>query len=203
MIKQPASPSREQIAILEPFCGLDLKDISVVSGPHEAQRALEKLSQYHLIGFDTESRPTFRKDEVSQGPHILQFSTLENAWIFQANCKDSIPAIIELLQSPGILKIGFGLKDDLKFITRKFGVEPQGIIDLNHSFKQLGHKNTIGAKTAIAMLFSQKLSKSKKTTTSDWSRPNLTEKQILYAANDSYAALRVYLALQNSAHATP
>ncbi|MDK3156735.1 3'-5' exonuclease [Kamptonema cortianum] len=197
-------PSREEIQSLPSFSGLRLDQISVIETAHAAQMALAEMSLEDCLGFDTESKPVFKKDQQSKGPHIVQFATAQRAWIFHAHKSDTLPAVIQLLASPQILKIGFGLKDDLIYIVRKFGVEPAGIVDLNHSFKHLGHKNTIGAKTAIAMLFGQKLAKSKKVTTSDWSRPILSDNQILYAANDAYAAIRVYRELQNrSALPTP
>lgn len=198
----PTVPHRDEIAQLEPFIGLGLESICVVEDKVQADQAFDEMTREKSLGFDTESRPTFRKNQVSDGPHILQFSTENKAWIFHSHCQESLPAVIKLLESNALLKIGFGLKDDLKYITRKFGVDPQGIIDLNHSFHRLGHKNTIGAKTAIALFFNQKLQKSKKVTTSDWSRPTLSEKQILYAANDAYAALLVYLELERQSSAS-
>ncbi len=176
--------------------GLELECVQVVGSAEEAQQVAAELRQYQALGFDTESRPTFVKNEQSRGPHVLQFATPQRAYIFQSHRPECHPAITELLAAGEIAKIGFGLKDDLKFISNKFGIEPKGVVDLNDTFGDLGYKNQVGARAAIAMLFRKKLLKSRSTTTSDWSARALTERQILYAANDAYAALQVFHALQ-------
>jgi ribonuclease D len=192
---RPTPPRREEINRLEPYAGLGLERIQVVGTAEEARQAFEELQRHQVLGFDTESKPTFRKHERSAGPHVLQFATPERAYLFQAHRAEGRGAIAALLEAEGIAKVGFGLRDDLRFIAGKFGIEPRGIVDLNDTFGELGYRNQVGARTAIAMLFGRRFQKSKSTTTSDWSAHALTEKQLLYAANDAYAALQVYLAL--------
>lgn len=196
MKKPPPPPNKEEIGQLDAYVGLALEQVWVIATAEEAEQAMAELRQHPVLGFDTESRPTFVKNEKSRGPHVLQFATPEKAYIFQSHRTECHPAITELLGAEGIAKIGFGLKDDLKFIVEKFGIEPRGVVDLNGTFGELGYKNQVGARAAIAMLFRKKLLKSRSTTTSDWSARTLTEKQILYAANDAFAALQVYHALE-------
>ena len=87
--------------------------------------------------------------------------------------------------------------DDIKRIEGKFRIQLQSIIDLDHIFKRtIGMKNSVGVKTAIAILFNRRFIKSHKATTSNWSDKELSEKQLLYAANDAFAALVVYGALK-------
>ena len=150
------------------------------------------------VGFDTESKPTFHKGQVSEGPHVLQFATTEKAFIFQSHCVESHPAIMELLRSTALMKIGFGLGGDLHQISNRFGIRPGSIVDLDRSFKQLGYRNAVGAKSAVAMLFNRRFLKSKSVTTSNWAMKELTERQLLYAANDAYAALKVFHALREA-----
>jgi ribonuclease D len=152
--------------------------------------------QAEVVGFDTESKPTFQKGEQSAGPHVLQFATVEKAFIFHTHVSESEDAIIELLVSERLTKIGFDLKGDLQQISRRFGVRPAAVVDLGRSFRQLGYRNTIGATSAVAMLFNQRLHKSKSITTSNWATRKLSERQLLYAANDAYAAIRVFHALK-------
>lgn len=197
---KPPPPRKEEIGQLEPYVGLGLEQVWVVSSAEEARQAVAELRQHQALGFDTESRPTFVKKEQSRGPHVLQFATPQRAYIFQSHRTECHPAITELLAAEEPAKIGFGLKDDLKFISNKFGIEPRGVVDLNSTFGELGYKNQVGARAAIAMLFRKKLLKSRSTTTSDWSARTLTEKQILYAANDAYAALQVFHALKRRPH---
>ncbi len=181
---------------MEPFEGLQMDSVFVVSTGRQANIALKELKTAQVVGFDTESKPTFHKGQKSEGPHVLQFATLHKAFIFHSHIVESHPAIIELLQADSITKIGFDLRGDLRQISDRFGIHPASIVDLGRSFKQLGYRNTIGATSAIAMLFKRRLHKSKSVTTSNWAARELTERQLLYAANDAYAAIQVFHALQ-------
>jgi ribonuclease D len=182
---------------------LDLERVFVVTNKRQAGIALEELTEASVVGFDTESKPTFQKGEKSEGPHVLQFATTEKAFIFQSHIEESHSAILELLKSENLTKIGFGLDGDLTQIASRFGIRPSSIIDLDSSFRKLGYRNAVGAKTAIAMFFNRKLTKSKSITTSNWGALELTDRQLLYAANDAYAALQVFHALRNDTlHAT-
>jgi len=193
-IKSP--PPKAEIAAMEPFSGLGLDSVFVVSDERQARIACEELMQAGTVGFDTESKPTFRKGEQSEGPHVLQFATVEKAFIFHSHVTESQEVVIELLASAQLSKIGFDLKGDLRQISQRFGIRPASIVDLGRSFRQLGYRNTIGATSAVAMLFQRRLHKSKSITTSNWAAPRLSERQLLYAANDAYAAIRVFHALQ-------
>ncbi|RPJ34897.1 MAG: 3'-5' exonuclease domain-containing protein 2 [Verrucomicrobiaceae bacterium] len=189
-------PAKTEIATMEPFAGLSLEDVFVVSSERQARLACEELMRAEVVGFDTESKPTFRKGEQSEGPHVLQFATVEKAFIFHAHVSGSQDAIIELLVSARLTKIGFDLKGDLQQISQRFGIRPASVVDLGRSFRQLGYRNTVGATSAVAMLFNRRLDKSKAITTSNWAARELNERQLLYAANDAYAAIRVFHALQ-------
>jgi ribonuclease D len=101
----------------------------------------------------------------------------------------------DLLAHPGIVKAGFGLGDDRKRIIQKLGIEPQGILELNTVFHQRGYRKDMGVKGAVAVLFNQRFMKSKKAATSNWANAQLSESQVVYAANDAYAAIRVWIAL--------
>lgn len=196
-------PHKSDIAELELFEGLGIKQVFVVSSERQAGLALKELMSAGTVGFDTESKPTFLKGQKSEGPHVLQFATLEKAFIFQAHYSESHPVIIELLQSAELTKIGFGLGGDLHQISNRFGIRPAAIVDLDRSFRKQGYRNAVGAKSAIAMFFNRKLLKSKSVTTSNWAAKNLTERQLLYAANDAYAAIKIFHALRAAPQETP
>lgn len=189
------TPDKTQIALLEPFDRLNLGQIQIIATAAQAAQALKDLDGVTALGFDTESKPTFAKNEVSSGPHIVQFSTLKRAWIFQledAACRRVTGA---LLESPAIVKAGFGLGDDRRRIIDKLGVDLQGVLDLNHVFLDRGYRKDMGVRGAVAVLFNKRFIKSKKAATSNWSNPRLSEAQLVYAANDAYAAMRVFDAL--------
>lgn len=181
--------------LLPPYDGISLADVRMVRTADDAAQALADMLDRDVIGFDTESKPTFRKGEESTGPHLLQFATDDTAYLFQSGRPDALapllPALRALLESPTLLKVGFGLTDDLKRIRAKLGIEPQNVLDLSTALR-IDKKHTLGAKTAVARYFGRTLQKSRRITTTNWSLPNLTDKQILYAADDAHVALRVY-----------
>ncbi len=191
-----ATPDKDAIALLPPFERLGLDRITLVSTGTQAREAQSQLLDAKAWGFDTESKPTFRVGEQSDGPHILQLSTAERAWVFQLHegaCRD---VAAELLALAGMVKAGFGLGDDRKRIIEKLGIEPQGILELNTVFHQRGYRKDMGVKGAVAVLFNERFIKSKKAATSNWANARLSESQLVYAANDAYAAYRVWEALK-------
>ncbi|MBC7468654.1 MAG: 3'-5' exonuclease domain-containing protein 2 [Ramlibacter sp.] len=186
------TPGKEQIALLEPFEQLGLDRIELVHSAAHAREAVAELALAGVLGFDTESKPTFVKDQVSEGPHILQLATRERAWIFQLHDLACREIAAELLAVPGLIKAGFGLGDDRKRIVIKLGVEPAGVLELNTVFRDRGYRKDMGVKGAVAVLFNRRYIKSKKAATSNWANPRLTPAQLVYAANDAWAAIRVY-----------
>jgi ribonuclease D len=195
MTKHHPTPDKEQIALLAPFERLNLHQIQLVANAQQAACALQALAGAQALGFDTESKPTFVRNEASTGPHIVQLSTLERAYIFQLEDAECRRAVAVLLEAEQIIKAGFGLGDDRRRIIHKLGVDPQGVLDLNTVFRERGYRKDMGVRGAVAVLFNQRFLKSRKATTSNWANVHLQESQLIYAANDAYAALRVYRAL--------
>jgi ribonuclease D len=189
------TPDKDAIALLPEFGRLGLDRITLVNTGAQAQAALQALSLARAWGFDTESKPTFTVGEVSDGPHVLQLSTPERAWVFQLQDADCRAVAAQLMAMPGIVKAGFGLGDDRKRILHKLGVEPAGVLELNQVFRERGYRKDMGVKGAVAVMFGQRFIKSKKAATSNWAAPRLSEGQLVYAANDAYAAIRVLNAL--------
>jgi ribonuclease D len=195
MNERLATPDKEAIALLDPFTGLGLHQIQLVSTAAHAQQALQVLGGASVLGFDTESKPTFERHEISDGPHIVQLATMDQGYIFQLHDAGCRQALAQLLESPSITKAGFGLGDDRRRIVSKLGVDLQGVLDLNMIFNQRGYRKDMGVRGAVALMFNQRFLKSRKATTSNWAKPELSSSQLSYAANDAYAALRVYMAL--------
>lgn len=195
MTEHLPTPDKEHINLLDSFDRLDMQQIQLVATAEQAKAALKALQGEKALGFDTESKPTFAKNEVSTGPHIVQLATLQKAWIFQLEDAECRRTVGLLLESPHIIKAGFGLGDDKKRITYKLGVDLQGVLDLNTVFRAKGYRQDMGVRGAVAVLFNKRFIKSKKASTSNWANTHLTEAQIIYAANDAYAAIRVYAAL--------
>lgn len=192
-------PDADAIALLEPFPGLPLSSVSVVHNAQQARDAAEALKRATAWGFDTESRPTFHKDQTSDGPHTVQLATLDHAWVFQLHDTDCRAQVADLLAWPHAVKPGFGLRDDCARIQHKLGVSLAGVVELNTLLHRRGYRREVGLKAAVALLFNQRFSKSKRTATTNWAAPTLSTAQVLYAANDAYGAIRVYQAL-NTGH---
>lgn len=196
---RPVLLDKEAIRALPDFAGLPLDAIAVVQSPAEVAEACAVLRRDGLLGFDTESKPTFQKGEHAQGPHLVQLSTATRAYLFPLG--DKVPApLAELLAAPEVRKIGFDLRSDLALLAGNHGVHCHGVEDLVGRFRRLGYTQTVGAVQAVALLFKQHYRKSKSVKMSNWAAPELNVGQRRYAANDAYVALRVYLALQASKH---
>ena len=192
---------------LPPYEGIALADVRLVRSRQDADGALAALLASDAIGFDTESKPTFQKGEQSTGPHLVQLATDQHAYLFQIGARlihapsgsvDAAPPAVTgidvlraVLESPAILKVGFGLGDDLRRLRAKLGIETRNVLDLSTALRR-GERNALGAKTAVARFFGQRLQKSRKITTTNWALPRLSDKQILYAADDAHVALRIY-----------
>jgi ribonuclease D len=164
----------------------------VPSTDAEFEAALAELAAAGVVGFDTESKPVFIKNEENTGPHVFQFSTLTRAFIFQLNKPACLPYLKSVLQSQAIVKVGFGLNSDRKLIHSKLGVQLEATVDVDSLFKRLGYRGATGVRSAIAIVFKQQFHKSKKISTSNWGASQLTPAQLGYAGNDAYAALRVW-----------
>lgn len=189
------APGKEEIALLEPFVGLTLAHIHVPASSHEFAAAAAEIMAAGMVGFDTESKPTFVTGDVSEGPHVVQFALHDKAYLFQLHQTEGHPFLLDLLQSEQLLKVGFGLKSDRGHIRAKLGVHFGGVVDLNTVFSMDGYHKEMGVRAAVGLVLQRRFAKSRHVTTSNWSQRQLTPQQMLYAANDAYAALKVLEAL--------
>ena len=179
---------------LPAYAGIALTHITVVASDAMASEALAALMAVDVIGFDTESKPTFLKGEPSTGPHLVQLATQNRAYLFPISQGRGWPALKEILESPTLLKVGFGLSNDRSALKSRLNIDINHLLDLGEVLRGPGHRGTVGAKVAVAHFFGQRLQKSKKIGTSNWANPRLAERQLLYAANDAHVALQIYRA---------
>ena len=182
--------SKEQIQELPVFQNLPMQHIHLINSIEQCLVLEQELKSCALLGFDTESKPTFAKGEVSTGPHLIQLASCDKAYLFQIN-----PQILEFLkpvfENRDQVKVGFGLKNDAH-LFRKKGIELNSVIELSKCFSAFGFPNPMGLKNAMALLFQLNFPKSKKISTSNWARKILTPPQIQYAAADAYAPVLVF-----------
>lgn len=182
---------REEIKTLPPFAALPLSAITMVNAD-SLPAALAALAAARLVGFDTESRPTFHKGEESDGPHLIQLATLEHAYLFAVSDEAVMAGLRPLLASGQLQLVGFDLRSDRQHLWHKLGLSLEHVVDIGRLFRQMGEQLTVGAVQAVARVFGQQFRKSRKLSTSNWSRLPLSDAQLLYAANDAWVALRVY-----------
>ena len=180
---------------LPAYAGLTLSQVTVIAGSAGAAAARKVLERADALGFDTESRPTFIRGQATSGPHLVQLATDDHCYLYQVDHLDAFDDLNALLASPKLVKAGFGLGDDLRRLASKCGIACAGTVDLAQRLRDgRSGRNAVGVKTAVAELLGQQLQKSKKVATTNWAGRVLSERQILYAANDAHAALRVYRA---------
>ena len=179
---------------LPAFQGLNAQQIIDVHQPEHFELFEKQTQHVQAVGFDTESKPTFQKGEVQTGPHLIQIATPHYTFLFPYS-QFQQPALKALLANPKILKVGFGLKNDKKLL-HKHQLKLEGLFDLSHQFKDFGYDNQVGIQTAVALILQQYLAKPHRVTVSNWRQQPLSLMQQRYAANDAYASLQVYLALQ-------
>ncbi len=184
-----------------PYEGIKLANVRLIQTADEAAIALLAMMSSDAVGFDTESKPTFRKGEVSTGPHLIQLAADNIAYLFPLTnalqISISVLALKTILESTRVVKAGFGLRDDLRRLKIKLNIDTANVLDLAIALREgsdgEGNKRRdVGAKTAVARFFGQHLQKSKRTSTTNWANPKLTERQILYAADDAQVALLIY-----------
>jgi ribonuclease D len=180
--------------VLLPYAGISLADVRLVTSRQTGAEARRALLDTDAIGFDTESKPTFAKGETSTGPHLIQLATDSHAYLFCVGQMDNSDDLREILEARHVLKVGFDIRTDIQRIEAKLGIATANVLDLALSLQDKDHRKTVGAKGAAARFLGSALQKSKKTTTSNWANPRLTERQILYAANDAQVSLRIYRA---------
>ncbi|WP_293766086.1 3'-5' exonuclease [uncultured Aquitalea sp.] len=183
---------KEEIKSMPLFAALTPDDVTLVDSEDSLAAALPILQGAGILGFDTESRPTFHKGEESDGPHLLQLATDAHAWLFPIRDGQLPEAVRQLLADPACQLVGFDLVSDRARLKSRLGIECQGIIDLGHLIRSDAPRITVGAVQAVARLFGQQFHKSKKLSTTNWSRLPLSPAQQAYAGNDAWVALRIY-----------
>lgn len=191
-----AGLSRELLQDALPlYPGLPLAQITLVASVTQLAVAATQLLAADALGFDSESKPVFRKGEASTGPHLIQLATDEQAFLFPvARFPECHGLLKQVLESTAILKIGLGLGNDRSALKTRLDITPHKLLDLGESLRGPTHKGTVGAKVAVAHFFGQRLVKSKKIGTSNWAAAALSERQLCYAANDAHVALMLYRA---------
>lgn len=162
--------------------------IELVQTPASALKALSFLMDQSIVGFDTETRPNFRKGD-SHSVALMQLSTPDICFLFRLNRIGLIPELCDFLESKIVTKIGLSTKDDFHALHRLAPIKPEGFIELQSWIKQFGIGETSLTKI-YALVFGKRISKAQRLT--NWEATELTSAQQHYAALDAWACLRIY-----------
>lgn len=162
--------------------------ISVIETAEEIDEAVQILQIEKILGFDTETRPNFKKGH-SNTVALLQISSQNHAFLFRLN-KTGIPnSLKNLLENTSVEKAGIAIKDDLKALQIHTKFTPGGFIELQDFVKQFNIESN-GLKKIAAIVLGVRISKSQQVT--NWENPRLTEAQQIYAATDAWISLAIY-----------
>lgn len=162
--------------------------IHVIDNPVDSGRAVHYLSQFRMLGFDTETRPSFTRG-LLRNVSLVQISTLDTCFLFRLNGSGFPPSLIKLLSDPDILKIGLSLRDDFLSMSRLLKFSPQGFVDLQKIVREHDIED-LSLQKIYAILFRKKISKNQRLT--NWEAEELSEAQKKYAALDAWACLKIY-----------
>ena len=170
--------------------------IIVIEMPGEAlDKAVSYLRRQKIIGFDTESRPSFSSDQPHYGVSLLQLSGATKAYLFRIKKCGMPKNLCRLLADPRVVKVGAAVHDDLRGLKRLHGFEPAGFVDLQKIGWEYGIRDKAVKKMA-ANILGIRISKTQQL--SNWEADRLSEPQQRYAATDAWVCREMYLKLLKS-----
>ena len=169
----------------------------IIQNTQELIKAVESLKTATLLGFDSEQKPTFKRNQTPHGIATIQIASLNECYIFQVKKIDDLTPLIELLENEDIAKVGINLAGDNHALHSEFGIRLKATIEIDSVLSKLTSKESIGAKKAAKIFLKKDLQKSKKMSTSNWENDILSDSQIKYAAEDAAVALDITIHLLN------
>ncbi len=195
--RQPGSgPGFDRRMAREEINELPLKrwqgPIHLVTQQHRLQEAIDRLHKEKVLGFDTETRPAFQKGQ-SFPPALLQLATEHEVFLFQLAAIGLPDALQDILANPAIIKTGVSLSHDRRELEKIAPFTGRGFIDLAGEAKQF-HIQNHGLRGLCAVLLGFRISKSQQT--SNWSKKQLSEAQLRYAATDAWVGRELYCSLK-------
>lgn len=160
----------------------------ILTTVEEMAKAVERLSHETVLGFDTETRPTFKKGDYYP-PALIQLGGTDCVYLFRISKTKTLSPLLPILESETILKTGVAIKDDVKELKKMEAFEPRGFFEVAELTKQLGYKNC-GLRSLAALIMQGRISKAAQV--SNWAREKLDAKQIRYAATDAWISRELY-----------
>ncbi|NHB68664.1 3'-5' exonuclease [Perlabentimonas gracilis] len=166
-------------------------DIFVINSEDELLKQLPRLAKERIIGFDTETKPNFKKGQ-SNGIALLQLATPEIALLIKVKETGLPKDLVKILEDKSILKIGAAIRDDNRGLQKVGRFMPAGFIDLQSIVSEYGIES-LSVRKMAAIVLGLKVSKSQQL--SNWDAPAYTEAQQQYAAIDAWVCREIYIKL--------
>lgn len=172
-------------------------EIVLIEKPEQIDAAIDELRNTRYLGFDTETRPSFKKGQQNQNKvALLQLSTGEKAYLFRVN-KIGLPKqLVRILEDVSITKIGLAINDDLKILKKITRFKEKGFVDLAPYSSENFDIECNGLKKLTAIILGFRISKSQQL--SNWENDQLTEAQKIYAATDAWVCYEIYTKLRET-----
>lgn len=168
----------------------------LIETPEALAEALSILRKESVLGFDTETKPTFTKGAYNNTA-IIQLATMTDAYLIRINELGISDSLKCFLEDESIKKIGISIRDDLKELQAIRPVDTAGFVDLNDIAKDLGITQ-IGMRSLVGIFLNSRVSKSQQT--SNWEVKELSQGQILYAATDAWVCIKIYRMLDEKGY---
>lgn len=162
--------------------------IVLVDSEESAVKAVEQLRKERILGFDTETKPSFKRGLINK-VSLLQLSTHNTCYLFRLNHIGLLPAVKELLENDNILKIGLSIHDDFHNLNKLCPIDPKGFVDLQPFVKKFKIIDN-SLSRIYGILFNKRISKGQRLT--NWEADTLTPNQQSYAALDALACIQIY-----------
>jgi len=163
-------------------------EIQILESVEEMEAAAAILVNESHLGFDTETRPSFKKGDYYP-PALIQLATEQCVYLFRICETDTFDPLLPILESPDILKTGVAIKDDVKELRAIEDFTPNGFVEIADITVKLGYENR-GLRALAGLLLQGRISKAAQVT--NWARPKLDNKQVRYAATDAWISREIY-----------
>ncbi|MBE0627126.1 MAG: 3'-5' exonuclease domain-containing protein 2 [Burkholderiales bacterium] len=167
-------------------------EVCLVTTPADLERAVEDLRREDVVGFDTETRPAFRKGEVHL-PCLVQAATARRVYLFQLRETQVFQVLAELLTQTRVIKVGVALANDLRSLKLLFPFVEQNTLDLGVIARRWRLDQT-GLRNLAGIFLRVRIPKGART--SNWAAPRLSAAQITYAATDAWVCRELFLQFQ-------
>lgn len=163
-------------------------EIKIVDNMPDYEKAIAEMTKHKMAGFDTETRPSFKKGVQFQ-VSLLQVFCGKVCYLIRLNKVGFPESLRAWFEDESITKIGLSLRDDVRELRKKRNIQPKNLIDLQTIVSDYGI-SALSLKKLSAIVLGSKLSK--KQQLSNWESPKLNEKQQIYAATDAWVCLEIY-----------